>query len=79
MTTTPAPIAFDAEAEAALEEITGTLVVFADGTGALHGAAAALDERMGGTLARAAGHESFKARRGRPSPLPGPRASRPTG
>ncbi|MEL6218521.1 MAG: leucyl aminopeptidase [Pseudomonadota bacterium] len=65
MSTRPAPITFSAEAEADWTAIDGTLVVFADGEGALLPAAAALDGLMGGALARAAAADGFKPKAGK--------------
>jgi len=65
MTTRPAPIDFDLESEAVLEEIPGTLVVFVSGDGTFAPAAAAVDARMGGALARAIDSAAFKPKAGR--------------
>ncbi len=62
--TTPAPIDFQPEKDQDLAAIEGTLVVFADGDGALAGAAASIDDVTGGALSRAVADQDFKAKPG---------------
>jgi len=65
MSTRPVPITFDADTDIAVETLEGTLVVFADGAGALVGLAKTADAAMGGALARAVADERFKAEAGK--------------
>ena len=62
--TTPAPIDFQPEKDQDLAAIEGTLVVFADGGGALAGAAASIDDVTGGALSRGVADQDFKAKPG---------------
>ncbi len=62
--TTPPPIDFQPEIDAELAEIEGHLVVFTDGRGGLGRAAAAIDETIGGALARAVADSSFREKAG---------------
>ena len=57
--TSPCPVEFAAEDTTTLGGLTGTIVVFVDGDGALSAAARAVDELMGGALSRATGAEGF--------------------
>jgi len=64
MTTAPAPTRFDAEQDADLTGVEGTLVVFLGGEGALAPAAQRLDAAMGGALARAVADPEVKPKAG---------------
>ena len=64
MTTSPAPTRFEAEGEADLAAVEGTLVVFVDGSGTLGTAAATADAAMGGSLTRAVSADSFRPKPG---------------
>jgi len=65
MSTSPVPTRFEAETDADWAAIAGTLVVFADGSGALCPAARSVDALMGGALTRAVEDPEFKAKAGR--------------
>jgi leucyl aminopeptidase len=62
--TTPTPIDFQPEKARNLAIIEGTLVVFADGEGALGSAAAEIDAASGGALGRAVADPEFKVKPG---------------
>ncbi|GMG82299.1 leucyl aminopeptidase [Paralimibaculum aggregatum] len=64
MITAPTPVSFAAESDADWAALEGTLVVFADGGGALCPGAAAVDGLAGGALSRAVADKRFKTKAG---------------
>ena len=65
--TTPCQVEFVEESSAELADVTGIVVVFADGDGSLNGAAAEIDRLTGGALSRATNEEGYKAAPRKPS------------
>ncbi|MEM7058287.1 MAG: leucyl aminopeptidase [Pseudomonadota bacterium] len=67
--TTPCSVDFQDQSSAELADISGTVIVFADGEGDLDGAAAEVDRLTGGALSRVVGDSGYKASPKKPTKL----------